>query len=228
MLDVQRELRRNGYVAIRDRRKAAHLSSYGFSPDVVVDVGVDTGTPELYAAFPDAKFVLIDAREEVAANLKTAPSDYDFVCCGVGRDESELELRIPMTAKGRANARAGFREIMGPMSGSVQSVETRRVPVRPLDAIMRDYPGRVGLKIDTEGFEFEVIEGATDTLERTEFAILELSLTQRFADVAQPSAVIELLSRKGLELRDVLSLPGDGRGGPAPRYIDALFTRWDA
>lgn len=224
--ELRRQLRQDGLVAIRNREGADHLNSYGFAPDVVVDVGVHKGTPHLYDAFAGTKFVLIDPRAEVEADLTAAPADYDFHACAAGPRTGKMDLLIPVTKHGTDGAMAGFREISGPMARRVQSVRTRTVEVRKLDDLMQAYPGRVGLKIDTEGFELDVLQGATETLARTDFAILELSLCQRFEGVAPPSRVIAALAEAGLEFRDVLSLPGDGRGGAAPRYVDALFARW--
>ena len=107
-------------------------------------------------------------------------------------------------------------------------IEEREVALRKLDHISVAYPGRVGLKIDTEGSEVEVLEGATETLERCDFAILELSVSPRFDGVGVPSAAIALLAKAGLEMRDVVSI-GAGAGRKArPRYLDVLFSRWAA
>lgn len=37
-----------------------NLRRYGMEPKTVFDIGVDTGTPELYEAFPNADFTLFD------------------------------------------------------------------------------------------------------------------------------------------------------------------------
>src|SRR3954449_6529991 len=44
----------------------AHVKRLGFAPATVIDVGVAYGTPELYDAFPDARFLLVDPLEEYA------------------------------------------------------------------------------------------------------------------------------------------------------------------
>jgi len=118
--------------------------------------------------------------------------------------------------------------VTGPMGRNIVDYETRSVPVVPLDQIMVNYPGRVGLKVDTEGFELEVLQGAAETLRRTDFVIVELSVTKRFDGVAPPSQTMAELAKAGLELRDILRSTGDGKGGAQPRLFDALFTRWDA
>ena len=226
--DLRRRLRRQGLVAVPDKSGAAHLAAFGLAPDVVFDVGVDRGTPALYRAFPQALFVLIDPRPEARAATEGpgAPARALFHEVALGAAPGEAELAIPVTPRGAEGARASLRRPVGPMARAVTGYETRRVPVTTLDALAADHPGRVGLKIDVEGQEAAVLEGARATLPRCDFVILELSLTERFDATPRPSRLIGLLAAAGLEFRDVLRTTGDGAGGPAPRLIDALFTRW--
>jgi FkbM family methyltransferase len=225
---VNRFLRRKGLVANADKSRAEHLQSFGLAPDVVFDVGVDTGTPLLYQAFPNARFALIDPRHEARAALKgaDAPRDAQFFETALGAAESTLTLTIPHSAKGEQGAMASLRHRTDRLSAKFTKIETRQVAVTTLDAIAAQFPGRVGLKIDTEGFEDDVLQGATQTLLRTDFVILEMSLTQRFAGITPPSHLITRLAAAGLEFRDVLRMTGDGKGGGAPRLMDVLFTRW--
>ena len=58
--EMRRFLRRKGLVTAPDKSTAAHLAAFGLAPEVVFDVGVDTGTPFLYEAFAKAKLVLVN------------------------------------------------------------------------------------------------------------------------------------------------------------------------
>jgi FkbM family methyltransferase len=225
---VNRFLRQKGLVALADKSQAAHLLQFGLVVDVVFDIGVDTGTPFLYQAFPEAHFVLIDPRAEAEAAMTgpDAPAKASFHAVALGADAGEMTLNIPFSDKGEQGAMASLRQRQDYLADQIKWVETRQIPVAPLDTIAVAYTGRVGLKIDTEGFEDEVLAGATETLARCDFVILEMSLTQRFDTTAPPSQIIARLAAAGLEFRDVLRMTGDGRGGPTPRLMDVLFTRW--
>ncbi|QCO55924.1 FkbM family methyltransferase [Pseudorhodobacter turbinis] len=225
---VNRFLRRKGLTAIADKSKSGHLQRYALMPDVVFDVGVDLGTPFLYEAFPDTSFVLVDPRAESRAVLKdvNTPKKAQFFETALGRTQGRMTLNIPFSDKGEHGAMASLSTRTDRISSSFTRMETREVSVTTLDMLAADFPGRVGLKIDTEGFEDEVLAGATETLKRTDFVILELSLTQRFSSIAPPSQIITRLAAAGLEFRDVLRMTGDGKGGGAPRLMDVLFTRW--
>ena len=182
----------------------------------------------MYQAFPDARFALIDPRTESRASLTgpNAPKTAQFFETALGAAPGTLTLNIPYSDKGEQGAMASLRQRTDTLSARFNRIETREVAVTTLDQIAADFKGRVGLKIDTEGFEDEVLSGATQTLLRTDFVILEMSLVQRFAGISPPSHLITRLAAAGLEFRDVLRMTGDGRGGGAPRLMDILFTRW--
>lgn len=227
---VNRFLKRKGLTAIADKSKAEHLQEFGLAPDVVFDIGVDLGTPFLYAAFPNAHFALVDPRAECSSALTgpDAPRNATFFETALGLKKGNLTLNIPHSAKGEEGAMSSFRTRTDMMADKFTRLDQRRVPVTTLDLLSADIPGRFGIKIDTEGFEDEVLAGAPETLLRTDFVILEMSLIQRFAGIAPPSKIINRLAAAGLEFRDVLRMTGDGRGGGAPRLMDVLFTRWHA
>src|SRR4051812_5044560 len=74
---VRRLARRAAIAAgVRGERRSsledafAQLVRVGVAPRTVIDVGVGDGTPELYAAFPAARFVLIEPLEEFAPALE--------------------------------------------------------------------------------------------------------------------------------------------------------------
>lgn len=230
MRQLRRKLRKQGLVAMPDRASAAHLRAYGLTPEVIFDIGAGSGTAQLYRAFPGALFVLIDPQAQMGAPTTgpDAPARFEVLTTALGKAEGRATLRVPRTPKGPLADRASLHRPAGPMARRISGFDETEVAVTTLDAVAGAWPGRVGLNIDTEGHEAAVLRGATATLARCDFVIVELSLAERFDTTPRPGEIIALLAAAGLEFRDVLRFTGDGAGGPTPRLIDALFTRWPA
>ncbi|MEM8578999.1 MAG: FkbM family methyltransferase [Pseudomonadota bacterium] len=231
LADLRRSLRSEGLTVQPIKTRAIYLKRYDFSPDVVFDIGVHAGTPWLYKTFPNAAWVLVDPQPEYEAAVRGAGllDDFDYHAVALGAAAGQATLNVPETAPGKGGAMASLLERTDNLAKTFTASEARSVPVRTLDDIASDYDGRLGLKIDTEGYETEILRGAAETLQRADFVILELSLDPaRFAATPTPSSAMSLLAAAGLELRDILAV-SDGPGKRSrPRHMDALFTRWAA
>ncbi len=208
------------------KTRSFYMRGYMFAPDVVFDVGVGAGTRWLYKTYPDARFVLVDPQERSAERSKSAARGFDFHAVALGASDGEAVLKIPRTDDGRGNAMASLFERTDRLSTQFEAISEETVPVRTLDGLAADYPGRVGLKIDTEGAEIEILKGATETLKRTDFVVLEVSVTRRFDNIPKPSQAVALLADAGLEMRDILATAETAGPRAKPRHMDVLFTRW--
>ncbi|MEX0283162.1 MAG: FkbM family methyltransferase [Paracoccaceae bacterium] len=205
-----------------------YFKGYKFQPDVMFDVGVFEGTAWLYKALPDPKYVLVDPQPGCKDMLKIAPRDYDFHAVALGEEAGQVTLNVPETKPGRGGAMASILTRSDRAANRFSSVETVDVPVERLDTIAADYDGRVGIKIDTEGYEGQVLGGAPETLKRADFAVLEMSVAKRFDNVLPPSVLVARLAEAGLEFCDVLAAATYPGKRPRPHSMDALFVRWDA
>jgi hypothetical protein len=105
------------------------------------------------------------------------------------------------------------------LTSTGKHVEKREVEVKTLDTLMEEYGFEppFGLKIDTEGFEDQVIRGATNFLRRTEFVIAELSVAERFMDSYTFAAFTGLMDKNDFFLWDVLGVSG-------VRFLDVAFV----
>ena len=225
MLGELRKLaRKEGLVIHPHKTRPYYLQTYGFQPATVFDVGVFDGTPWLYDSFPEAHFVLVDPQGDLPG---PRPAKGDFHAVALGAEAGTQTLTIPETKPGQGGAMASLLNRRDSLAQSFVDAETRSVPVTTLDALAAGHVGPFGLKIDTEGFEAQVLAGATETLAQTDFVILELSLTRRFDGVDPPSAAIATLAAHGLELRDVLAIADGPTKRSQPRHMDLLFARWD-
>lgn len=185
-------------------------------PGTVIDVGANNGTPELYAAFPDAFHLLIEPMaehvEDLSRILETVRGDYETVAVGAEPGTAVLNVepkRGPMSSL--------LTRTTDTATGD--EVERRSVQVRTLDDVVqrRDLPKPFGVKIDTEGYELEVIKGAPETLAASQFVIAECSTIKRFEGGYESVDLIDAMREHGFVVFDVM------RSGP--RIVDLLFMR---
>ena len=202
---------------------AGNLRKRGFAPETVIDIGVAHGTPALYRAFPDAYHVLIEPLREfepsMRQQLRTVRGEY--VVTAVGNREGSIEINLDPNAPWTSSV------LESRYAADTDAVRERReVELTTLDRLVerRGWAAPFGLKIDTEGFERDVIEGATTVLGQTQFVIAEVSVAERFEGGYTFADLVALMDARGFALCDVL----DGMK-PSPEgclsFIDACFRR---
>lgn len=100
-----------------------------------------------------------------------------------------------------------------------------KVPVRPLDEVVAGVRAEnAWLKIDTQGYEAQVLSGARDTLARTRVLQVELSLASLYGGQANYLRLLETL--EAARFRPIDLIPGfrDPSNG-ALLQCDALLVR---
>jgi FkbM family methyltransferase len=216
---VRRGLARAGLSVSRARWHPRHLSRHG-APNTIVDVGVATGTPELYAAYPDARLVLVEPLREydepVGAILAERDGVHLAIAAGAEPGEAHIHVEPRNTSMSSLLTRTGATATDDPL-------ESRRVVVDTLDhATTGLLVPPVLLKVDVEGYELEVLRGASQVLAQAETVIVETSVLERFVDGATLLDVMTMMDQAGFDLRDVLRMTWTGEH---LRYVDALFAR---
>ena len=144
--------------------------------------------------------------------LENAPKNYVFVNKAVGASPGVLSLNV-QGAKTSFAERTELTRRNGPS-------ERYEVEVTTLDSVIEELkPARpIGLKIDTEGFEVEVLKGLNKFSSDIAFAICEVSIRRRFINAYRFSDVILSMKEKGLEFYTVLNAVKR-----RPRFYDVLF-----
>ncbi len=180
------------------------LVSSGFEPSHVVDIGANRGnwTREVRQYFPQAQYTLFEPQ----VNLKQAMSDLladslvTLNSIGVGNKSSELLFTIHERDDSCSFA-------LTEEQASTRGFKQVKVPVVTLDAHIAannlEWPDFI--KIDAEGFDLEVINGASKSLGKATLVLVECA-------VCNPSiqntalAVIEAMDSRGFRPLDFTDL----------------------
>jgi len=195
------------------------MRDQGFDPGVVLDVGAARGdwTTSCRRIYPQATYLLIEPLADYAPAL-SALSAYGrirYLPFAAGSEEADLPLLVPTKPGGSSFL---------PSSRPDDQYFKRSVIVHvvPLDSI--DIPvGSTLLKLDVQGFELEVLDGASATLNQVDVIITECSLYPFQQGLPLIDQVIARVSALGFRLYDLADEKRWVSGTMA--QIDLIFIR---
>jgi FkbM family methyltransferase len=167
-----------------------NLAERGFNPKRLIDVGANKGSWSTVAldVFRGCTAVMIEPQAEMEAALQDVCERHpgcSYIIAGAGAREGTLDFTVyPDTVSSSFCISQEQAASMG--------LERRRVPIVTLDRVVRETLGVVPeiVKIDAEGFEAEVIQGAQSLLGKTEVVFLEAHM---LAESGAPSGFVELV-----------------------------------
>ncbi len=210
------------------RSQIDNLRPQRTNPATVIDVGVGEGTPWLYSAFPTARFELFEALDVFKPALvkicEQYNADYHLTALGAAAAEAVIDVHVddPMNS-----TMSGFSAELSPRSkgesAAALHVERRSIQTRRLDDF-GPFAAPVLLKLDVEGFEQQVLEGAPETLKATDIILAEVSVTRRHERDMSIGSFVRYVESRGFSLVDIPELTPLRRGGPLS-FVDAAFAR---
>ena len=203
--------------------------------DLVVDVGANTGQfgRELRDFGYDGNILSFEPMaQEYAALERHARKDgrWDTTRAALGESRGEVDINVagnsisssilPMAERHRRAAEASVR----------QRVET--VPLDRLDNLARtqvEVARAPYLKVDTQGYEWQVLCGASGMLDEFVAIELELSLTELYEGQRLMDTTVDWLTQQGLRLAILESSFPDSRTGETLQ-MNGVFVRapWGA
>ncbi len=152
------------------------LAQRGFAPQTIIDVGANHGgwSRIATAVYPQANFVLIEPQAEMAPflnNLCASNPKMEWIQAGAGAENGELALTVWDDYQGSAFLTDEVHQM-------IPYAQRRQVPIITLNSLITEQKIATPdfVKIDVQGFEMEVLRGATRCLGQTELFILEAFL----------------------------------------------------
>jgi FkbM family methyltransferase len=228
---IRRLARRLGYevrVYTPLRSLAAARESLLEGVDVVLDVGANAGQyGELLRGLGyGGRLVSLEPVAEAFAELErraAADPAWEAVC--VAASDADGEITLNVTADSRSSSVLPRNERFADKTGWAPK-ESRRVAARRLDGLVGELlrPGeRAYLKLDIQGYERTVLDGAGAALQRFAAIELELSVTPLYEGQPGLAEMLPLLAERGfrpVHLEPIL-LDDDG----LLMELDGVFAR---
>jgi FkbM family methyltransferase len=177
-----------------------NLKRLGLDPATVVDVGVGYGTEELWEAFPRARLLMIEPIPDrfggAALEAVRRRDGAELVTAAAGDAPGETRITVHRAPE--------MSSVLGPWIGD-RGGDVRSVPVvRVDDAVSeRSLPGPYLLKVDVEGAELRVLDGAPEVLAAADVVLLEVRLFELVPGGAQLHDVIPYMKERGFVAYDL-------------------------
>lgn len=217
--DRFREFAYNRNLAPDMRLGLSKLAARGLQPRHVADIGAFHGEWGIMARniWPEAKITMLEANPGKQQTLSDVASqiDADLKMAVLGPEDGQEVVFHIMEAGSSV-----FPE-NSPLPREEKTLETAR-----LDTLLaEDKPDFV--KIDVQGFEIEVLKGATDILTGAQAVLVEVSLIAINEGAPLLSDVVAFMKSKGFEVCDVVEVhrrPLDR----ATNQLDFLFVPWNS
>jgi FkbM family methyltransferase len=173
----------------------------------VVDVGANVGqwANALLELVSPEKLIMIEPGPAVFARLQerfAGKPEVDLHNVAIGETNGVTTLRVTRDSTGASILPS--RDAMKELIGGNWTVENEvECPLRTLDSLLAAVPEISLLKIDVQGYEKETLAGATQTLAKTRFLLIELNYMPQYEGGSWFGEIHELLTgRYGFILVD--------------------------
>lgn len=195
------------------------LEALRFSPGGILDIGAHKALWAKRAAkiFPGVPIYMVEAQPDLEPDLKA--SGFPYALCLLGPETKDgVTFHV---------------DPEWPTGGSVMrevtafDKQTVTLPMKRLDDIATGLTGPLLMKLDVQGFELEVLAGATEALKQTEVILAEVALLEYNEGAPLIAEVIAFLAARGFlpfDIGDLMRRHEDG----ALFQCDMIFVRADS
>ena len=201
--------------------------------DIIFDIGANEGqfAKEIRDSGYRGKTVSFEPLSSARVKLlELAKRDKNWIIhdqCAIGDQNGQIEINIA----GNSVSSSVLPMLHSHSSAAVGSayIASERVPISRLDSVADNYlepNSNLFIKIDTQGYEWQVLDGANETLKRAKGVLCELSLVPLYEGQRLWLDVIDRLDAEGFALWALQKGFTDPRTGQSLQ-VDAIFLRRD-
>lgn len=177
------------------------LKKLGFVPHKVLDIGAYEGNwaEEFLSVFPETKIMMVEGQRNKEAILKNrikAMPNAVLEIALLGAEEKKVEFNIYESAS------SVFTE------DNETNAAVEILTLKLLDKVVENTPFEQidFIKIDTQGYELEILKGGLKTLDSAQFVLLEVSLLGIYKNAPLVDEIMFFMKDKGFSLYDICSI----------------------
>jgi FkbM family methyltransferase len=187
------------------------LKQHAYSPKLIFDVGANHGTwsRKIKSGFPDATFILVEPQAWLRSSCEDILiGNSQFLPVGAGRESGKLMFTVN---KDRDDSSTFILSKDDAVNKGFQQIE---VPVLSINEIVGQTGNQIPdiIKIDAEGLDLDVLQGATDTFGKTEIFLVEAAVNAPFKNTKLID-VVNFMDYHGYLMFDITDInrPFDNR-----------------
>lgn len=173
----------------------------GYSPQICIDIGAYNGdwTKEFKGIFEKSAVMMIEGQVEKEPLLKRAKAllnNVDYYIGLLGSNESEVDFNIYDTASSVLN------------EYNITNARIERRQLIKLDTIVKGTPFEKPdfIKLDTQGYELEILKGSGNILQYAEFVLMEVSFIDIYKGCPLVHDVLKFMHERGFVVFDICTL----------------------
>ncbi len=174
----------------------------GFAPRTVIDVGAYTGgwTSKVINTYPEARFIMLEAQPDKKSLLDNVCNNNNNIECYISLLGSKEKSTVPYYLMETGSSVLE--------ENTEYDREITKLPMHTLDNIID--PDTIEqpcfLKLDVQGYEIEVLKGASKLMKKTDVILLEISILEYNKGAPLLAEVIQFMDSNGFSVFDITDL----------------------
>jgi len=197
--------------------------------DLILDIGASRGQyvdsirrmgyDNHFISFEPVKAPFKELQDKFESDLKVIPYNY-----AIGDRNADIEINV--SECDMCSSVLDVTKITTDVEAATKHVGVEKCMLRKLDYFYDQFKDceNLMLKIDTQGFESQVLVGAPKTLKKAKVVFIEMSLVELYKGQALFSDIVDKLEESGFELFAITPAFMDNSNGRMLQ-VDGLFVK---
>lgn len=199
--------------------------------DLIFDIGANTGqfSVMLFKLGYNGRIVSFEPLSSAYEELKNKSKKFSGWTvaerCAIGEEDGEIEINISKNSISSSPLKI-LKEHTNAAPDS-EYIGSEKTKVYKLDSISDKYTldeKNIFIKIDTQGFEEKILNGAVESVKRAKGLLIESSLVQLYEGQALFPQIYDRMKKQGFELTGIQPAFINKQTGRVLQ-IDAIFFR---